>query len=186
MFLTSDPKLFDKVLTLSNHGRTRGQKRQFWADVAGFKFKMSNLQAALGCAQLKRIDELTNRKREILKNYKILLQDIDDLAFNKEDEGCVIGAWMPTIVFPSKSKITRDFLISKFSENKIDARVFFWPLSSLPIFSENLLNRNAYDISSRAFNLPSYHDITKEEQQYVSEIILNFWRKNALKSYDTT
>lgn len=176
MFLTSDPELFDKAFTLSNHGRKRTQKKQFWADVIGFKFKMSNLQAAIGCAQLKRIDELTQRKRDILITYQTLLKDINALSFNKEQKGCVIGAWMPTIVFPSDSRITRDFLLPKFQEKNIDARVFFWPLSSLPMFSENLHNENAYDISSRAINLPSYHDITKEEQEYISDFIIQLWR----------
>ena len=63
MFLTNDENLYDKVLTLSNHGRSRSQK-QFWADVTGFKFKMSNIQAAIGCAQLKRINSLIDRKRK--------------------------------------------------------------------------------------------------------------------------
>ena len=58
MFVTNDKDLFERVLTLSNHGRASGQKRQFWPDVIGFKYKMSNIQAAIGCAQIERIDDL--------------------------------------------------------------------------------------------------------------------------------
>ena len=65
MFVTNDEALFERVLTLSNHGRARGQSKQFWPDAVGFKYKMSNLQAAIGCAQMKRIDELIQRKRDI-------------------------------------------------------------------------------------------------------------------------
>ena len=180
MLLTNDPTLYDKVLTLSNHGRAKDQIKQFWADGVGFKFKMSNVQAAIGCAQLKRINELTERKREIFYNYKELLHTIDGLSFNLESEGCVVGAWMPTVVFPAKSKITRELMLSKFAENRIDARVFFWPLSSLPMFDENLSNRNAYDIPNRAINLPSYHSITYTEQVYVCEIIKEFWREKCV------
>jgi len=60
MFVTNDPDLYEHVLTLSNHGRARGQTRQFWPDIVGFKYKMSNIQAAIGCAQLERIDELAD------------------------------------------------------------------------------------------------------------------------------
>ncbi len=52
MFVTQDKALYAKVLTLSNHGRAVGQTKMFWPDVVGFKYKMSNLQAAIGCAQL--------------------------------------------------------------------------------------------------------------------------------------
>jgi perosamine synthetase len=51
MFVTNDDALYEKVLTLSNHGRARGQTKQFWPDMVGFKYKMSNIQAAIGCAQ---------------------------------------------------------------------------------------------------------------------------------------
>ena len=58
MFVTDDDRLHETVLTLSNHGRARGQTRQFWPDMLGFKYKMSNVQAAIGCGQLERIAEL--------------------------------------------------------------------------------------------------------------------------------
>ena len=58
MFVTNDPDLYENVLTLSNHGRARNQTKQFWPDMIGFKYKMSNIQAAIGCGQMERIDEL--------------------------------------------------------------------------------------------------------------------------------
>ena len=64
---------YERVLTLSNHGRARGQTKQFWPDMVGFKYKMSNIQAAIGCGQLERIDALIGRKREILHRYRELL-----------------------------------------------------------------------------------------------------------------
>lgn len=77
MFVTNDPDLYETVLTLSNHGRARGQTKQFWADMVGFKYKMSNIQAAIGCAQMERIEELVSRKREILSYYKENLESLD-------------------------------------------------------------------------------------------------------------
>ena len=69
MFVTQDDLLYEKVLSLSNHGRVRGQKKQFWSDIAGFKYKMSNIQAAIGCAQMERIKELIARKRQVFNCY---------------------------------------------------------------------------------------------------------------------
>jgi perosamine synthetase len=70
IFVTNDEVLFEKVLTLSNHGRARNQTKQFWPDMIGFKYKMSNVQAAIGCGQMERIEELISKKRQILSTYK--------------------------------------------------------------------------------------------------------------------
>ena len=177
MFLTNDESLYEQVSMLSNHGRSRHQKKQFWADVCGHKFKMSNIQAALGCAQLSRVEELISRKKEILNNYKIKLSAHDDIHMNQEQPEVVIGAWMPNVVFSLETKITRDNIIKEFKHNKIDARVFFWPLSSLPMFENRPANKNAYDICYRSINLPSFHDITEVQLSRVTGVIDNFIHK---------
>ncbi|MBP3128265.1 DegT/DnrJ/EryC1/StrS family aminotransferase [Thalassospira sp. ER-Se-21-Dark] len=171
IFVTNDSSLYENVLTLSNHGRAKGQVKQFWPDMVGFKYKMSNIQAAIGCAQLERIQELCERKREILTYYKHGLADIHSVSMNPEPEGTVNGAWMPTVVFEAVTGITRENLQSAFARENIDARVFFYPLSGMPMFSKNPENVVSYDIPERAINLPSYHDITNEEQDRVIDVI---------------
>ena len=108
MFVTNDADLFERVFTLSNHGRARGQTKEFWPDLVGFKYKMSNLQAAMGCAQIERIDDLIDRKRQILAYYKDRLAGLTCIRMNPEPEGIVNGAWMPTVVFSEESSISRD------------------------------------------------------------------------------
>ncbi|WP_298432866.1 DegT/DnrJ/EryC1/StrS aminotransferase family protein [uncultured Jannaschia sp.] len=171
MFLTSDPELFARVGTLANHGRDPAQTRQFWADVVGYKFKMSNVQAAIGCAQLDRIDELTGRKREILAAYKARLDRLSGVAMNPEPDHVVNGAWMPTVVFAPETGVTRERLQTAFADARIDARVFFWPLSEQPMFTPVPENRVARDICARAINLPSYHDMTTAEIDRVCAVI---------------
>jgi perosamine synthetase len=61
MFVTNDPELYEKVLTLSNHGRARKQTKQFWPDMVGFKYKMSNIQAAIGCGQMENLLSVKGR-----------------------------------------------------------------------------------------------------------------------------
>ncbi len=173
MFVTNDADLYETVLTLSNHGRARGQTKQFWADMVGFKYKMSNIQAAIGCAQMQRIDDLINRKREILKYYRDSLECLTGVSINPEPEGIVNGAWMPTIVFDKETGITREQLQSALQSENIDARVFFHPLSSLTMFKDKQLNVNAWDIPKRAINIPSYHDLTNQDLLTVSECLLS-------------
>lgn len=164
MFVTNDDELYEHVLTLSNHGRARGQKKQFWPDMVGFKYKMSNIQAAIGCAQMERIGELIGRKREIFDFYRNELQNKPGIAMNPEPVGTTNGFWMPTVVFDEKSGVTREILQKAFAEENIDARVFFWPQSSFPWFRGIKINLLAQSIARRAINLPSYHDISTGDQ----------------------
>lgn len=172
MFVTSDAALYTRVLGLSNHGRARGETRQFWPAEVGFKYKMSNIQAALGCAQLERIDVLAARKRAILARYRMLLAGRPGLRMNPEPAGTVNGAWMPTVVFDASTGITRERLLAAFAAESIDARVFFHPLSSLPPFGGRALHPRAEDIAARAINLPSFHDMTDAQQDRVAGVIL--------------
>jgi perosamine synthetase len=167
MFVTDDDALYERVLTLSNHGRARGQKRQFWPDVVGYKYKLSNVQAAIGLGQLERIAELEARKRAILRNYRELLADCKGVAMNPEPAGTQNGAWMPTAVFAAGTGVTRERLQAAFKALDIDARVFFHPLSSLPMFAGSRGGALAADIPTRAINLPSFHDMTDDEQRRV-------------------
>jgi perosamine synthetase len=171
MFVTDDATLYETVLTLSNHGRARGQTRQFWPDVVGYKYKMSNIEAAIGCAQVERIEELVLRKRAILAFYRAGLAPFSGVALNPEPPEGVNGAWMPTAVFAPETRVTREALVAAFAAQDIDARVFFYPLSGMAMFEGHRQNRVARDIPGRAINLPSYHDMTDADQDRVLDVI---------------
>ncbi len=172
MFVTNDAALFERVLTLSNHGRAKGQTKQFWVDMVGFKYKMSNVQAAIGCAQLDRIEELVAQKRHILNFYRDKLSSLQGLSLNPEPAGTTNGAWMPTVVFAKELDVSREKLMAAFKAENIDARVFFWPLSSLPSFQPIKQNAIAWDIPERAINLPSFHEISPHELERVANVLL--------------
>ncbi len=176
MFVTSDAELYERVLTLSNHGRARGQRRQFWPDILGYKYKMSNVQAAIGCAQVERIEHLIERKRAILSAYRARLSDIAGIALNPEPPGTVNGAWMPTAVFDPATRVNREKLQAAFAAENIDARVFFHPLSGLPMFKPCPANVHAWEIPERAINLPSFHDITDDELDRVVSTLREVYR----------
>ena len=177
MFVTQDEALYEKVLTLSNHGRARGQTKQFWPDMVGFKYKMSNIQAAIGCGQMDRFDELIRRKREIFAYYHKQLSGMAGVSMNPEKSGTTNGYWMPSAVFAPETGVTRERLLELFKAENIDGRVFFHPLSSLPMFQPNPSNRNSYDLPARAINLPSYHDLTNADQDRVIDSVKTAFRK---------
>lgn len=177
MFVTNDSTLFESVLTLSNHGRDRAQTKQFWADVVGFKYKMSNLQAAIGLAQIERIDALTTRKRAILHAYKARLGRHQSLSMNPEPPHVENGAWMPTVVFAPETGVRRNAIRAAFDAANIDARVFFYPLSEQPMFTPVAHNLHSRDICERAINLPSFHDLTDDDIDRVCDVVEGLVRR---------
>ena len=171
IFVTNDTDLYNKVLTLSNHGRDQSQKKQFWADKLGFKYKMSNVQAAIGLGQIERINELIARKREIFEYYKSNLVFLNNVNINPVFDDRVSGYWINNIVFDLASDVKRDEIIKAFNQANIDARVFFWPLSTLPFVDIKADTLNSFDIPTRSINLPSFHDITLSEQDRVINVV---------------
>ena len=170
MFVTNDEELFRKAQTLNNGGR-KVDGKMFYAELLGYKYKMSNFQAALGLAQLERIEELVERKRQIFYKYKEHLSDLP-ISMNLEPSHTKNSFWLPTIVF--NQLIDREKLIDYFKQKKVDIRPFFYPISSLPMFKTNVNNVEAYTIYKRGINLPSYHDITNEEIKYVCDGLREF------------
>jgi perosamine synthetase len=126
---------------------------------------------------MKRLDELVSRKRDILRYYRERIEAIPGASMNPEPSGTVSGAWMPTVVFDAQTNVTRDALLSAFQEETIDARVFFHPLSSLPMFQPVQENAIARSLPSRAINLPSYHDISTDDLDRVVQVIFDVVRK---------
>jgi perosamine synthetase len=180
MLVTSDSAFYEKVLTLSNHGRARGQTKQFWPDTIGYKYKMTNIAAAIGCAQMERVEELVSKKRSILHYYRDKLSNYRGIHINPECTGTINGSWMPTVVFAPETKVTREMLVDAFSAENADARVFFWPLSSFDMFKSQPSNLHAWSIPRRAINLPSFHDMTEIELCRVVEVLASLARKNGI------
>lgn len=177
MFVTRDPALYERALTLSNQGRSRKEARQFWPEITGFKYKLSNLQAAMGCAQLERVEELVARKAQIFRYYRQALQGLP-LRMNPSLPDAVNSYWMPTIVVDEDVSFDRDALLAAFRDDHIDGRVFFWPLSMLPMFEDAAENTVSYSLYRRAVNLPSYHDISDAEMDRVIRILRGFVQRS--------
>ncbi|MEY4748202.1 MAG: hypothetical protein RIQ60_416 [Pseudomonadota bacterium] len=176
MWVSNNSALYEQVLTLSNHGRARGQTRQFWPDRLGYKYKMSNLQAALGCAQLARVEDLVARKRAIFAAYAEALAALPGVTLNPEPPGTVNGCWMPTVVFEPASGVTRERLLAALQAADIDGRVFFWPLSGLSMFEARTHNEVACRLPGQAINLPSYHDMSAADLRRVIDTVLEVHR----------
>lgn len=171
MLVTKDRDLFSRVKLLGDHGRD--PKNPLAAVEVGYKYKMSNIQAALGLAQLERVVELISRKREINRRYRELLSSNTGIKVSYELSGYKSIHWMTSIELIGASFIERQKFMEVLRENKIDSRPVFSPMSSLPMFNRNASNNVAYRIGSSAINLPSGHNLTESEIIYICKTINN-------------
>jgi len=161
MLVTDDTALYERAQVLRDHGRRPGDKAFFNREVA-FKYKMSAMQAALGLAQLERIDELVTRKREIFAWYAEELAGVEGVRLNVEAPGTKIVYWMVTVVLDPELGIVKEALQEQLVARGVDTRPFFHPLSALPAYearpeakAARERNRVAYALSPYALNLPS-------------------------------
>lgn len=173
IFLTDDDDLHNRVQTLRDHGRKTGE-RLFWNTELGYKYRMSNMQAALGLAQLERVSELIDHKRRIFSWYQQALSGVAGVILNSEPEDTYNTYWMVTAVVSPATGRTKEDLIRCMDAAGVDCRPVFYPLSSLPAY-ENLpqalearrRNGVSYGLSPYGINLPSGYNMTEELVHYV-------------------
>jgi perosamine synthetase len=169
MLTTDDEALRDRVLVLRDHGRRPGDTMFRNAEV-GWKYKMSSMQAALGLAQLERIEELMERKRAIFRRYSEGLGDLPGVRLNHEGPRTRNAYWMVTVVLDEAYGITKEALIPRLGEAGMDCRPFFYPLSSLEAYrgtpqaeAARQRNRTSYAVSPYGVNLPSALSLTDDQ-----------------------
>ena len=177
MLVTDDDDIYRRVMFLRDHGRKPGD-RMFWNTEVAHKYKMSSMQAALGFAQLERLDELMARKRDIFSWYKNQLATMPGVMLNPEPVSNRNAYWMVTVVLDRSLGIEKDDLIKEMSQRNIDCRPFFHPLSSIPAYegteeAREAQSRNevSYRIAPYGINLPSGLNMTEAKVAYVCDAL---------------
>jgi len=169
MMVTNDDKIYERASFLANQGRDANIP--FFINEIGYKYKMSNIQAALGLAQLERIDELIKKKRQIYEWYKGRLWGAKGIRLSIEKDWAKSIHWMTSIVLEDNLPINREDFRAKLKKRNIDTRPIFPPMSSFPMFKK-ANNPIAEFVGRRGINLPTPMTLSKEEADYISENIL--------------
>lgn len=174
MLVTDRTDVFQRVGALRDHGRTATDFKYFVTHELAYKYRMSSLQAAFGRAQLARLPELLERKAQIFEWYEERLVDLPGVRLNRRDPSVHNTFWMVTAVVDDAYDLQTRSLMGAFDDRGIDTRPFFPPLSSLGAFAgydtvRGARERNpvAYDIASRAINLPSAMKLVEDDVERV-------------------
>lgn len=170
MIVTADKTLYERVLHLKSQGLAK--YREYWHDIVGYNYRMTNICAAIGLAQLEKISEVLSRKRKLSERYKELLHNT---AYKVHPEvGDVLHSyWMVSILVPQVEQ--RDRVRQHLTEAGIETRPVFYPVHTMPMYSQKYqLHKVAEDIGWRGINLPSYPDLTEDQVQYICKTLISF------------
>lgn len=168
MCITNSKELEDRMRLLRDHGMSR--QRKYYHEVVGYNYRMTNLQAAIGVAQVERIDEILEWRRLLEEKYRDTFAGIVGLQIQRSDlKDRKKIAWLVSILVDEEK---RDEIIERLKQSNIDARPFFTPLSEMEIYrkyAENCVVSK--QISKRGLNLPTTNEIDEEKIKRMAGII---------------
>jgi perosamine synthetase len=162
--LTDDPALAERARLLRDHAMD--PDRRYWHGEIGFNYRITNMQAALGVAQLERLDEFLERKRQIAAAYQVGLQDLPGVTLQEEADWASSAWWMTTLRIDS-SRVHRDELATRLRAAGVDSRPTFVPLHLLPHLRQEGTLPVAEAIGSEGLSLPSSTSLTDAELDHV-------------------
>jgi perosamine synthetase len=168
MLTTNSLELYEHAKMLRDHAMS--PVKRYWHTHIGFNYRMTNLQAALGLAQLERIDEFLNSRRQIMQWYREELAGDPDFRLNRAFDGALSVYWMVCVEIDGLTYETRDTLFRELKANGVDSRPYFYPVSDLPMY-EPADTPIAHSISPRGLNLPSYFNLTRADISYICETL---------------
>ncbi len=178
MICTNSKKYYEKCKSLRNLSFSKSFYDRFNHDDIGWNYRMSNLQAALGCGQLKNINWIIKRKREIGNKYYSKLKNKDNIILQKNIISYAKNIyWVFGILVKKNSKISRNKIMKKLLKKNIETRPFFLPMNKQKIFKKmKLFNRikapNSEYLSKNGFYLPSGLGITNKQIDFVIKNLL--------------
>ncbi|MEM2673937.1 MAG: DegT/DnrJ/EryC1/StrS family aminotransferase, partial [Candidatus Bathyarchaeia archaeon] len=173
MCLTNDPELAEKMKILRDHGMN--PKRRYWHEVVGFNYRMTNLQAALGVAQLKKIDYFISRKRKIAETYNSLFEGVEAVIRPPEMPWAKNVYWLYSVLIDhSKTNTDRDKLMEMLSKKGIETRPLFYPIHEMPPYRNYSQGRCpvAERLSRIGLSLPSSAKLTGEEIEFIANTVV--------------
>lgn len=173
MLVTNSEEYGSRAKFLSTQTKVVLDNKAFYHPEVGYNFRMPNLLAAFGVAQLENINEYLKIKKENAYYYNKLLKDVKGITLPIEKEWAKNCYWLYSILVEDDFKVTRDELIKILSENGIESRPFFMPVHDMPPYVDCLHGSMdvTNEISAKGINIPSSVSLTKENIEFICSVI---------------
>lgn len=165
MVLTHSKKIYNLVEKLKNQGNSTSKK--YYHDVLGYNYRMTNIQAAIGCAQLSKLNQIQSLKKRVDSFYRSELNGI--VTFQYVEEHIRPSNWMTSILFENeevKKRVEKKLLI-----NQVETRPLFYPIDKLPYYKLNQKCLVAKKIYKQGLTLPSFPSLNDMELKIITKII---------------
>jgi perosamine synthetase len=179
MVVTNDETLHARVCHFKGQGLAK--YREYWHDVIGYNYRMTNICAAIGLAQLEQADTFIAKKRQLAAWY---MEDLADspVVFHKPCGDVFHTHWMCSVLVPDPAD--RDPLRAELAAAGIETRPLFYPVHTMPMYSQRFQKHpGAESLGWRGINLPSYPELTREQVSEISSVIRNgTWRRSTGKA----
>lgn len=165
--LTNDEEIAAKMRMLRDHGMNKSKR--YWHDEVGYNYRMTNLQAAIGCAQMERIEDIIEKRKVLEEKYQRILSKCNLFTAQKDFTDRQKTIWLVSLLINQPE--LKSQIISYFKEYKIDIRPFFYPLSIMPVYSDYMFSKkeklNSHVISEKGISLPTHLNMNLERFEEV-------------------
>ncbi|MGB9115397.1 MAG: DegT/DnrJ/EryC1/StrS family aminotransferase [Bradyrhizobium sp.] len=164
MLTTNDRDFYLRAKRLRDHAMS--PRRRYFHEERGFNYRITNLQAALGVAQLERIDDFLGRRAEIMGWYNSEIAISDSVRLNRVKNWAKSAFWMVCLEVDRLDEAGRDAFMQALKARGIDSRPYFCTMSSMPMYKQPPLPVSARK-ARIGLNLPSYYELTKRDVQRI-------------------
>jgi perosamine synthetase len=168
MLTTNRRDLYLQARLLRDHAMS--SEKRYWHTAVGYNYRMTNLQAALGLAQLERIGAFIEKKRQIMEWYRAGLASNPRLQLNRDSDDSQGVYWMVCLEVEGLREAEREQLIRALKSEGVDSRPYFYPISDMPMYAR-AITPVTHDVSQRGINLPSYYDLAQDDVALICSIV---------------
>jgi perosamine synthetase len=173
MVTTNDDAIAAKVRILKNHGMD--PRRRYWHPMVGYNYRMTNIQAAIGVAQMEQISNQLEKRKEIVEWYRQELQGVPGITWQQERSWARHVWWMFTAVLGEEFDVNRDELMVRMRERGIETRPVVYPMHQLPPYRAGSAGEQfpvADRLSHGGVNLPTWVGVTRDDVRFICQSFL--------------
>lgn len=169
MITTDDEDFYNKCKYLRDHAMSK--EKRYWHTMPGFNFRMTNIQAAIGCAQLERANSIMAKRQDIFNWYQSYLTGIEGIRLNQTADWATNAYWLICLENQHWNLESRDQFMIELKKRGVDSRPFFYPMSDMPYLENTENTPVTHDLYQKGINLPTYYDLEKEQVKFVCDTI---------------
>lgn len=178
MVVAKDPAVHERAVHFKGQGLAKN--RQYWHDVIGFNYRMTNICAAIGCAQLERVEHFLVQKERVAAKYRTNLTGLP-IRFQDIDAQTRHSHWMVSLLCEESED--REPLREWLAARNVETRPLFFPVHTMPMYSQKSeLHTVAEDIGRRGISVPSWPGLKDDAIDYICDSITDYYHSNSARS----